>query len=332
MNTEIITYENYTFKINVDTDQIKINITDNDLIESHEGIIKENDTNIKSIKKIYSIIIRALNNDQYYTFQIDNQNSKLVCIFYYKTDMIELEEKIILNEILIMNEKQELLLLRERVKSLELMLTPIFGRHKITFEPMRFDLDSIILDFRPFNTDNKLKSGYANANEFLFINYTIHDFNKFIYVKKIIIDLILSPVYCLSNHYFPNDIGMVIPYDYFLCYLYVTKSSRNFIFDQPYLIRLPSVTELEVYVNCKEYINTYQSFPNLEKITVINNDKSLRFSIDPMVYLDMCRPTYNIKLNHLIIKNIFVDNVCEKKSRQFAKQQNIKLEIFFDYS
>jgi hypothetical protein len=57
MNTETITYENYTFRFNITKDQIKINMTDNTLMDSYEGIIKESDIYVKPIKKfIFKII------------------------------------------------------------------------------------------------------------------------------------------------------------------------------------------------------------------------------------------------------------------------------------
>ena len=320
MNTETIIYENYTFKVESNINQIKINITDNDLIESYECTIKENELNVTSTKKFYSMIIRALNKEKFYTFQINNQESKLVCNFYYKTDMIELEEKIILNKMLIMNEKQELILLRERVKSLELMLTPIFGRHVTTYEPMRFDLDSITLDFRPFNNDyNK-----SNHDEYILFTNTLSEFNKFIYVKKIIFDTFTSPVYYLTKP-FKDTI-----YEYTLCYRY--NEQYPLIFDRPLMIRLPTVTEIEVYVNDKEYNPSFYSLPNLEKISIINNDKLSPMILHSFNLFDPMHYLCNIgskKLNHLIIKNIFVIN--EEKSRQYAKQKNIKLEIIFDY-
>ena len=37
MDIETITYDNYTFKIELDTNQIKFNMTDNTLMEIYEG-------------------------------------------------------------------------------------------------------------------------------------------------------------------------------------------------------------------------------------------------------------------------------------------------------
>lgn len=59
METETITYNNYTFKIEFDKNQI--NITDNTLIEIYEASVKENDRHVKTIKKFYLMIINALN-------------------------------------------------------------------------------------------------------------------------------------------------------------------------------------------------------------------------------------------------------------------------------
>ena len=190
MDIEIITYDNYTFKIELDTNQIKINMTDNTLIEIYDGIVKEDDINIKPIKKFYSMIIRALNKETSFNFSINNRNSKIVCTVYYSTVMIDLEEQIILNKISA-NESNELILMR-RINELENMLTPIFG---IIIEPreyMKFKLDSKVLDFRIFNYDINNKGKYD-----LFPT-SVLEFTKFINVKKIIYDTVLSPVYFYS--------------------------------------------------------------------------------------------------------------------------------------
>ena len=117
MNIETITYDNYTFKIELDKNQIKINMTDNTLMEIYEGTVKEDVLYVKPIKKFYSMIIRSLNKETSFNFSIDNRNSKIVCTVSYSTEMVDMEEYIILNKISA-SESRELLLVR-KVKELE---------------------------------------------------------------------------------------------------------------------------------------------------------------------------------------------------------------------
>ena len=117
MDIETITYDNYIFKIELDKNQIKLNMTDNTLMEIYEGTVKEDDLYVKPIKKFYSMIIRSLNKETSFNFSIDNRNSKMVCTVSYSTEMVDLEEHIILNKISA-TESRELLLVR-KVKELE---------------------------------------------------------------------------------------------------------------------------------------------------------------------------------------------------------------------
>ena len=99
------------------------------------------------------------------------------------------------------------------------------------------------------------------------------------------------------------------------------------------MLRLPNVTEIEIYVNYKIYEFYFASFPNLEKISVINNDllspmNSRIFNqFDLLNYLIFFERE-NKKLNHVIVKNIWVVN--EEKTRQYTKRHNIKLDIIWN--
>ena len=88
MNTTI-TNKNYTFKIVIDTNHIKINMTDNTLIESYEIIVKEEDID-KPLKEFYSIIIRVLNKENnFITYWIKNN---ALLIKKNNTDIVDINE------------------------------------------------------------------------------------------------------------------------------------------------------------------------------------------------------------------------------------------------
>lgn len=329
MDIETITYDNYTFKIDLDTNQIKLNMTDNTLMEIYEGTVKEDELYVKPIKKFYSMIIRSLNKEPSFNFAIDNRNSKMVCTVSYSTDMVDIEEHIILNKIS-SSESRELLLM-QRINELENMLTPIFGINVKTGEYIKFKLDSKVLDFRIFNLEFYMDT----CNKYELFNTSVFELLKFTNVKKIIYDTKLSPIYYLCIE---NDINNIYGRgNYYLRYINysavenvdVTRFNQNLrnIFAWNDKLVFPSVTEIEVYVNDKLYQVGFHSFPNLEKISIINNGLS-----SPTIhefdllgsYLCLSK-TIIKKLNHVIIKNIWVTN--EEKSRQYAKKHNIKLDI-----
>ena len=258
MDPETITYENYTFKFNVTKDQIKVNMTDNILMEIYEGIVKEDDIYVKPIKKFYSMIIKSLNKEEFYTFSISPQKSNMVCNISYNTDMIDIEEHIILNKISA-GESRELLLIK-RVKELEDMLTPVFGYKyddEVGLKYIKFDLNTPVLDFRPFN-QSLTESGHLESykmNE-LFIT----EFNKFKNVKEIIFDTMLSPVYCNPNFLIKSDSYYSdyenTKYTFYNIQCehihpsgtgYENKPKNTFLFDNEQLY-LPSVTEIKIYI------------------------------------------------------------------------------------
>ena len=347
MDIETITYDNYTFKIEPDTNQIKVNMTDNTLMEIYEGTVKEDDLYVKPIKKFYSMIIRALNKEQNFTFSIDNRNSKMVCTVSYSTDMVDLEEHIILNKISA-SESRELLLIR-RVHELEDLLTPVFGYKyddEVGLKYLKFDLNSKVLDFRPFNqslNENNTIDLYR-MNE-LFIT----EFNKFKNVTEIIFDAILSPVYYTSTTLNINSIITDINITKYIYYKnYGHPHHINNIFDNEQ-IYLPSVTEIKIYIlsetkNMLQKINNTQpnqpcainpfgnlrSLPNLKKIYIINTGGiQVDFCIHGLINKS---PSHTVQqainhgwkknLKHFVFKNINLS----KDQTDLATNCNVKLE------
>ena len=333
MTNEIFTYDNYILKFTVNTTQIKLNMTDNTTKEIYEGVVEESNITVKPIKKFYSMIIRALNKEHSYNFSITNNQSDIVCCnFSYNTDMVDIDEFIIINKISA-GETKELLLV-ERIKELEDMLTPIFGHlcSNEQYKSMKFDLNTKVLDFRPFNlipTNNGSTTYedkycvYYNSNvkcarERTGITVNTNkamEFNKFKHVKEIIYDFILSPVYFKS----------IIDFD-----KHQDCTHSLFIFNSKYLY-LPSVTELKIYMsqNCdavngmryshspEHSCRTSTSLPNIEKLSIINNTRSLiemKSGVNLMGF---------IKLKHLVLKNISLLPIAHHK---LTVEKQIKVE------
>ena len=283
------------------------------------------------------MIIRSLNKEPSFNFSIDNRNSKMVCTVSYSTDMVDLEEHIILNKIS-SSESRELILMR-RINELENMLTPIFGINIKTGEYIKFKLDSKVLDFRIFNGEFDIEYN----NKYQLFNTSVFELLKFTNVKKIIYDTKLSPVYylCITNDTVDHrGRGNYIRNDYYLRYISYSTEEKVIItrFNQGLInifgtndkLVFPSVTEIEVYVNYKLCEFGFHSFPNLEKISIINNDRSSPMLLPTFNEFDLLSYLLNVestikKLNHVIVKNMWVTN--EEKTRQYAKRHNIKLDI-----
>ena len=125
-NHETFTYDNCSFKFKIDTSEIKITMTDNTSMEIYEGVIKETDINsksIKSIKKIYSMIIKALNKEPGFNFSINNENPTTVGWFIcFNNDVVDMKEYIILTKISV-GETTE----TSSLNKLKDLLTPVFG-------------------------------------------------------------------------------------------------------------------------------------------------------------------------------------------------------------
>ena len=348
MDIETITYDNYTFKIELDKDQIKLNMTDNTLMEIYEGTVKEDELYIKPIKKFYSMINRALNKEISFNFSIDNRNSKMVCTVSYSTDMIDLEEHIILNKISA-SESRELLLVR-RVKELEDLLTPVFGYKyddELGLKYLKFDLNTKVLDFRPFNQlpKNEIVDSYQLNT------LSLNEFNKFKNVKEIIFDAVLSPVYYTQHMIF--DIYSYHPiYNINYPHEQQPKTQLMPFFDNP-LIFLPLVTEIKIYIlpDAKSFLTrkinagnglrdycdpitpfaNLRSLPNLKKLYIINSS-SMNVEVScihtlitkPQPYSEQqaINSGWKKDLKHIILKNI---NLTQDLTNLITNR-NVKLE------
>jgi len=115
MTTETYTFNNYTFNLELVSNQINIKLTDNTLLEMYEGNIKKKDTYIK-ISKFYSMIVKSINNEPNYKMTISDTNNSCMCIISFNSDIIDFEQKIILNKINSYKTKE--LLLVQKIKKL----------------------------------------------------------------------------------------------------------------------------------------------------------------------------------------------------------------------
>ena len=342
MDIETITYDNYIFKIELDKNQIKLNMTDNTLMEIYEGSVKEDDLYIKPIKKFHSMIIRSLNKETSFNFSIDNRNSKMVCTVSYSTDMIDLEEHIILNKISA-TESRELLLVR-KVKELEDMLTPVFAHCYNTRQKMLFKLDSQILDFTPFNYSGPPEHPSSAKKDFKYFisnNLPVTEYNKFTKVKEIIFDAVLSPIYGSASyilaHTISNNLSINIPnihtYQHIFSFLYLYLPSVNEIkiyfsnyYEWPGLEKPKLSNELQKITTPSSMV--FPPFPNLTKISLINNG---------MVHTDMSEICivslltqlgfFNKKINHIILKGMKINASSFEQGKLETLKKNIKLEI-----
>jgi len=354
MDIETIIYDNYTFKIELDTNQIKLNMTDNTLMEIYEGSVKEDDLYVKPIKKFYSMIIRSLNKEASFNFSIDNRNSKMVCTVSYSTDMVDLEEHIILNKIS-SSESRELLLVR-KVKELEDMLTPVFGYCYNTQEKMMFKLDSTVLDFTPFNFSGPpvaITSAEKDTKYFISNNLNITEYNKFTKVKEIIFDAVLSPIYCSNNYvtYESNYICQRPNNELYIRGGLVDEKFEGINIFRSFRLYLPTINEVKIYYSNTDCLEgpgllsgnqllqrvsfvtqcndmMFKSFPNLTKISLINNGIPHKHMTEICIHsLTMSLGYCNKKINHIILKGM---NICASTFEQGkleALKKNIKLEI-----
>ena len=165
-----IIYEKYKFDINLIDKTLHIKLTHTDLLDVYESVINEDDINVKPIKKFYSMIEDSLNKVVNYNLIITDNQTQLICVFYYNTKMVDIEESITFNKNNCRESKEKLLL--TRIKELTILATPIFGYRNFS-ELMSFNLDTKIIDFRPFDDYN------------VYLNFV--EYNKFKKVNKIII-------------------------------------------------------------------------------------------------------------------------------------------------
>ena len=167
MNT--IVCDNYKFEIEFIGTQININLTETDLMDVYQASIEEANIYVKPIKKFYSMIEKALNKEPNYNIIITEKKGSLICSFSYTTEMVDIEESVTFTKV--NSEKTKELLLIERIKELTELTTPVFG-YRGFGEKMIFDINSKVIDFRPFDDYER----YSN----------FQDYNKLTKVKKII--------------------------------------------------------------------------------------------------------------------------------------------------
>jgi hypothetical protein len=290
MNT--IIYDNYKFEIELSESQININLTKTDLLDVYKGFVNEADIYVKPIKKFYLMIGKALNKEPNYNIIITEKKGQMICSFSYNNEMIDIEETITCTKV--NSDKTKELLLVKRVKELEDMLTPIFGFNTETGENIKFDINSTVLDFRPFNIDEK------NLTKFKLFNTSVFEFNKFKNVKKIIYNHILSPVYMTSEDFhieYKPPVYMTLNGIYKQYKPIESHQRRSHFNNQPQsyipifsgyckFLSMPSVIEIEVYLNKNSnagVLASYPCFQNLRKISVINIDFTDNFTAEDLI-------------------------------------------------
>jgi hypothetical protein len=368
MTNETFTYDNYTFEIEHDIKQIKVKLIDNSLMEMYEEIINEENIKIKPIKKFYLIFTRSLNKQESYNISIINQNSKIQCSFSYNNEIIDLEDCFVLNKMTGNNSRE---LLNSNIKSFDMstsisiferckkyieqqindMLTPVFGCNIKTGEPIKFNINSKVLDFRPFNLEPCEYYESEGGKPWVFFeNYSINEFNKFTKVQKIIFDSVLSPIYINNSsvnidindrRYQVTTASVGSPSDVVGSIGYIHKhKSTGSIFNSG-IISFPSVTEIEIYISkfdqlSKDLYDQLSSFiafislPNLKKISIINNGCSLLYN--PTFILSNLRNSFHKyrdipKVDHIILKNMNIDPTTFSQALLLATKYKIKFEI-----
>jgi len=181
-------YDNYEFDFDIVDTKINIKLTDTERINLYEVTINEVDICIKPINKFISMIENALSSVPNYSVSITIKGDQIICYFSYITEMVNINETIIFTKV--DTQKTKELLLIERVKELTELVTPVFG-YGMFGETMVFDINSKILDFRPFDDYTR----YSN----------FQDYNKFKKVTKIIMSTD-SKLFCnkLCGNIFPS--------------------------------------------------------------------------------------------------------------------------------
>jgi hypothetical protein len=117
MSSEIYTFNNYTFNLELESNQINIKLIDNTILEMYEGFVKEKNIYIK-LDKFYSMIVKSLNKEPNYNMTISDTNSHIICIIIsFNNEVIDFEKKIFLDKINSYKIKE--LLLTEKIKQLK---------------------------------------------------------------------------------------------------------------------------------------------------------------------------------------------------------------------
>jgi hypothetical protein len=347
MNASIntILYDKYKFEIEIKPDQIYINLTDCEFLDIHEATINESDIFVKPIKKFYSMIDKSLNKEPNYTVTISENKEQLTCIFSYSTEMISIEEPVRFTKI--NTQKTKELLLVERIKELTYLATPVFGYRNFG-EMMIFDIDSKVLDFRPFDDFKR----YPN----------FQDYNKLTKVKKIIMSTKssvccsvcnISPyvqdvIYTCGCLAFTHVVATIAATAYGVTAATATAAvnlpkcpnhsgvlnltfNTKLHFNHP-SVYMPSVTEVEIY--CSPYTELEQVFtkfgslPNLMKLSLIHQSNE-GFSTPFLDIHSMISTLVNKKLKHIVLKNIstWIKPDTVDKAKLFAQVNHIRFEI-----
>jgi hypothetical protein len=343
-----ILFENYKFDFELDGLNLNIKLTETAQFDIYEGSVKESDIYVKPIKKFYSMIEKSLSREPNYNIVITEKKGQLNCSFAYNTEMIDIEETITFTKV--NTQKTKEIMLVERIKELTELSTPVFG-YRDFGERMIFNLDSRVLDFRPFDDFTR----YPNFS----------DYNKFTKAKKIIMSTDSSVlIYSSPRKILPHPEGRwgrfsicnnelyegatFIPIlenttHRIQCNIgYCRKSTccimiKNFYnktlsqFNHP-SVYMPSVTEVEVYCSPNDnLVNDFTKFgslPNLEKLVMIQKDNT-GFTSAFLDIHNMITTTPNKKLKHIILKDmstwIIQDTI--DKAKLFAQVNNIRLEI-----
>jgi hypothetical protein len=342
-----ILFENYKFDFELEGLNLNIKLTETAQFDIYEGSVKEADIYVKPIKKFYSMIEKSLSREPNYNIVITEKKGQLNCSFAYNTEMIDIEETITFTKV--NTQKTKEIMLVERIKELTELSTPVFG-YRDFGERMIFNLDSRVLDFRPFDDFTR----YPNFS----------DYNKFTKAKKIIMNTD-SNVFCFCKKQKSSNIqyqcGCRTTYDDFpvITVPDITKliakgkqticgklpghdsPGHNLWLEQFFVtvihfnhqsVYMPSVTEVEVYCSPNDNIandfTKFGSLPNLEKLVMIQKDNT-GFTSAFLNIHNMISTTPNKKLKHIILKDmsswIIPDTV--DKAKLFAQVNNIRLEI-----
>jgi hypothetical protein len=190
-----IIYDKYKFEIEIIGSRLYIKLTDTELLDVYESSVEEAEIYVKPIKKFYSMIEKSLNKEPNYNLIITNKRDQIICSFSYKNEMLYIEELVTFTKVV--SDKTKELLLVECVKELTIRIEVLTRQVKelkkeviIEFgyrnfgEKMIFNINSDVIDFRPFNSFTL----YPN----------LHDYNKLTKTRKIIMNA-NSSVYVYSG-------------------------------------------------------------------------------------------------------------------------------------
>ena len=174
MSSEIYTFNNYTFNLELESNQINIKLIDNTILEMYEGVVKQEEIYIK-LDKFYSMIVKSINNEPNYKMTIRNTYSLFMCIITFNSEVIDFEKKIILDKIKSYKIKE--LLLNEKIKQLKERNNRLDQENK----ELSDQLDKMTQEIREINIKNKF-----------FLNHAMKTASELEYTTKALKNNILS--------------------------------------------------------------------------------------------------------------------------------------------